>query len=398
MPLQLLRYDKEPQELQQSDGITQAQFLFGISGNLERRSLLSESGSGRLAGKDSTRLCKGRIVIICHCAVPTINSSLIARDPEPTNPLSSELKMYTSDWYSWRNRNELYQLLEKGDIIQQKIERSGFMKVLPQMEHWAIVLAFVEGKPLIAHVVNDGSGSSSGVGSMASGGIASSAGLASNAPLVFSGGSALASAGSASLSPGLTLGSGAVLVLSELAMGGSGGLVLLSGGGMISSGSLSLASSSVASSSEGGGPVKWDALDAIWSQGQEYRKHNFKDREWTPSPFPEMLERVYSEHKKGTPYHLMKYNCEQFAHYCRYGKRYSGQVAAFSKDVRWWTFGLLFRECSDLQSMRKYNSVNMPEYEEVQLGEHETETVFEVEDSNEVESFLRNVQDNANST
>ena len=88
-------------------------------------------------------------------------------------------------------------------------------------------------------------------------------------------------------------------------------------------------------------PIKWTTLEVFWQPGQEFRKHNFKDAEWTPAEMNIILERVDSEYRAAKPYRLFTNNCEQFVHYCRYEKRYSGQVAAFSKDVRRCTLGLV---------------------------------------------------------
>ena len=278
---------------------------------------------------------------------------------------------YTSDWTSWENRWTLYKQLQPGDILQQKMAGYG---PLPQMEHWVLVLGFDDNRqPAIVHLVNNDpsssipSGWSSGSLTLAVGGSVISGGLSSNAPLVSSAGSSLATPGSAALSPQTTLASGSLLmssgglitgsalvpfisaagggitianVLALIGNGGVGLFLLIGGGIMLASAGSSLSSQS-SSKGQSSSPIQWAPLESLWVKGREFRKHNFKDREWTPAPMETILERVYSEYKAAKPYSLMKNNCEQFVHFCRFGKRYSGQVAAFSKSVKWWTLGLV---------------------------------------------------------
>ena len=88
-------------------------------------------------------------------------------------------------------------------------------------------------------------------------------------------------------------------------------------------------------------------LQTYWQNNKEkkMRKHNFKDAHtdqgFEKGTIAEIVARVNSELKDPKRYHVMTNNCEQFAHFCRYGKRYSGQVAAFSNHLKWLTFGLL---------------------------------------------------------
>ena len=89
------------------------------------------------------------------------------------------------------------------------------------------------------------------------------------------------------------------------------------------------------------GSVQINHIDNIWTTDKIMRKHNFKDEVWRPDTIEIITQRVNSEFQKAQAYHPMEYNSEQFAHFCRYGKRYSGQVAAFSKGLKTATWGVV---------------------------------------------------------